>query len=131
MKYMLKFSLVVTLWLFISIKRNMGIKYKSKYHKSLFIITKGFCQVKAKLYQWEKRKKQKQLLADVLQNRCSYITLSKYCETFKNRFFYRTPLVAASEQTKISTHFSNKGKYIGPLTVWLSFREKLLGSCTF
>ena len=131
MKYMLKFSLVVTLWLFISIKSNMGIKYKNKYHKSLFIITKSFCQVKAKLYQWEKRKKQKQLLADVLQNRCSYITLSKYCETFKNRFFYRTPLVAASEQTKISTHFSNKGKYIGPLTVWLSFREKLLGSCTF
>ena len=46
---------------------------------------------------------------------------------FKNSLFYRTPLVAASEHTL----FSNIGKNIGPFTIWLHFRKKLLGSCTF
>ena len=131
MKYMLKFSLVVTLWLFISIKSNMGIKYKNKYHKSLFIITKSFCQVKAKLYQWEKRKKQKQPLADVLQNRCSYITFLNIAKLLRIDFFIEHLWWLLLNKLKISTHFSNKGKYIGPFTVWLYFREKLLGSCTF
>ena len=48
----------------------------------------------------------------------------EYCEVFKNNFFYRTLLVAASEQTKNHNTFWNKGKYIGLDPLLHGFQEK-------
>ena len=55
-----------------------------------------------------------------LQHRIFFMNIAKFLKT---TFFYRTLLVAVSEQN--TTLFSNKGKYIGRFTAWLYFRKKL------
>ena len=128
----------------ITLPINISIKFRTTYHKSLFITTLGFCYVNTQLYQWEKRNKQKQLLADVLQNRYSYKFYNIHWNNpglkslfaglqvwnfIKNRLQHRCFSVNIAKflkttsfiehfwwlllsKLKITTLFSNKGKYI-------------------
>ena len=50
---------------------------------------------------------------------------SKFCEISKNTFFYRIPLVAASEMPRIKYNFNKKVDFEYHLILWRSYEETL------
>ena len=66
-----------------------------------------------------------------IKNTPAQIFFVNIAKIFKTTFFREHFWWLLLKKLKLTTLFSNKGKYIGPLTAWLYFRNKFLGSCTF